>query len=73
VTTNSSLTFFAPTCTAIKRVNIIDDNIYEERESFHFILTSDQPRVQVNSTLPHGDIVIRDRDGEPLRHCTIDL
>lgn len=69
VASNGTITIRAPTCSSSERLTIKDDLIFEKREGFHFTLTSNQPRVEVNRTLPHGDIVITDNDGEILSIC----
>ena len=67
---NGTLTFHAPACTAKARVVIVDDTIYESRETFYFTLAPTQARVTVNQSIPHGNISIIDNDGEAFERNT---
>lgn len=64
IASNGTITIRAPTCSALVRLTINDDTVFEKREHFSFTLTSSEPTVHVNSTLPHGNIYITDSDGE---------
>lgn len=61
---NGTLIIRAPACSASARVAINDDAVFEGREHFSFVLSTNQPRVQVNNTLSHGNIYIVDNDGK---------
>lgn len=60
----SNDTVTVTSCSARVRLNLLNDDIFEGRESFFFGLATSQARVQVNGTIPQGEIVITDNDGE---------
>lgn len=61
---NRTLNIRAGACMGKFTVTLIDDQIFEERERFSYTISSSDPNVIVDTSLPFADVYLTDRDGK---------
>jgi len=66
-----SLEFLKGHSTACARINIQDDRVFENEETFYFRLSEDVPEERISiDTETRGTVTIEDNDGRLIQSCT---